>query len=168
MSQTSKTNKIPAPPFSQIAKDPAQFLGYGLGSGLITPAPGTWGTLAGLIVFLPVLLLSEWAAWGLLLLGMLAGSWICQKSADAIGVHDHGGIVWDEFIGIWIVLIMLPEQTWQWWLAAFVAFRFFDIVKPWPIKWIDAKVEGGFGIMMDDVVAAIMAAGVIWIIYPLL
>lgn len=158
-------NKVPAPAFSQIIRDPAQFLGYGLGSGLMTPAPGTWGTLAGLILFLPVMLLSEWAAWAVVLLGLFAGSWICQKSADAIGVHDHGGIVWDEFVGIWIVLILLPEQNWQWWLIAFIAFRMFDIVKPWPIKWLDQHLEGGFGIMADDVVAAIFAALSVWGIY---
>lgn len=158
-------NKVPAPSFSQIVRDPAQFLGYGLGSGLITPAPGTWGTLAGLIVFLPVLLLSEWAAWGMLITGLLAGSWICQKSADAIGVHDHGGIVWDEFVGIWIVLILIPEQTWPWWIAAFIVFRLFDIVKPWPIGWMDEQLEGGFGIMADDVLAGLFAAITLWVIY---
>ncbi|WP_319557680.1 phosphatidylglycerophosphatase A [Thiomicrorhabdus sp.] len=160
---SSQKNKIPAPPFSQIVKDPAQFLGYGLGSGLITPAPGTWGTLAGLILFLPVVLWSETAAWVLLALGLLVGSWICGKSAEAIGVHDHGGIVWDEFVGIWIVLIFLPEQTWVWWLAAFVSFRVFDIIKPWPIGWVDSKVSGGLGILLDDVLAGLMAAAVIWI-----
>lgn len=164
----SHKEKVPPPLFSQIVKDPAQFLGYGFGSGLLNPAPGTWGTLAGLILFLPILLLSEWAAWALLVVGLLVGSWICQKSADAIGVHDHGGIVWDEFIGIWIVLILLPEQTWQWWIVAFIAFRVFDIVKPWPIKWLDEELEGGFGIMADDVVAALFAALSIWTIYALL
>lgn len=163
---SDEKNKIPAPKFSQIVKDPAQFLGYGLGSGLITPAPGTWGTLAGLILFLPVILWSESAAWALLLIGLFAGSWICQKSADAIGVHDHGGIVWDEFVGIWIVLILLPEQSWLAWILAFVAFRAFDIVKPWPIKWLDKNLEGGFGIMADDIVAALMAALLVWLIFP--
>ncbi|CAN8139116.1 Phosphatidylglycerophosphatase A [uncultured Thiomicrorhabdus sp.] len=165
--KNSEKNRVPAPPFSKITKDPAQFLGYGLGSGLITPAPGTWGTIAGLILFLPILLWSETAAWVVLLAGLFAGSWICQKSADAIGVHDHGGIVWDEFVGIWIVLILLPEQTWIWWLAAFVSFRVFDIVKPWPIKWLDHQLEGGFGIMADDVLAAIFAALTIWFIHAL-
>lgn len=164
----SEKEKVPPPSFSEISQDPAQFLGFGLGSGLIYPAPGTWGTLAGLVFFVPLLLISNWLAWGVLVLGLLAGSWICQKSADAIGVHDHGGIVWDEFVGIWIVLILLPEQTWLWWLAAFISFRLFDIVKPWPISWLDKNLEGGFGIMADDVVAAVFAAIPIWFLYGLL
>ncbi|BBP45737.1 phosphatidylglycerophosphatase A [Thiosulfatimonas sediminis] len=164
---SKQKNTVPAPRLAQIIKSPAEFLGYGLGSGLISPAPGTWGTLLGLLLFVPILLWSHTAAWILLLVGLFTGSWICQKSAEAIGVHDHGGIVWDEFIGIWIVLILLPEQSWLWWLVAFISFRFFDILKPWPIGWLDQRLEGGFGIMADDVVAALFAALSIWVLFAL-
>ena len=76
-------------------------------------------------------------------------------------MHDHGGIVWDEFVGIWLVLVLVPFH-WAWWLAAFVAFRFFDVAKPWPIGWLDRRVGGGFGIMVDDLIAAIYAVAVLW------
>jgi phosphatidylglycerophosphatase A len=161
----SNTDKPVKPKFADIVRDPALFMGFGLGSGLLTPAPGTWGTLAGWILFLPLLLLTEIGAWIVLILGLVLGSWFCQKSADYMGVHDHGSIVWDEFVGIWIVLITLPQQSWSYWIVAFLAFRVFDILKPWPIKWFDQNVEGGFGIMLDDVLAAIMASMSIWVVY---
>ncbi|MBN2647211.1 MAG: phosphatidylglycerophosphatase A [Thiotrichales bacterium] len=161
----TQKNKVAAPPMKQLLRDPVQLLGFGFGSGLLSPAPGTWGTLIGLLVFLPILLWSESLAWLLLGLGLIAGSWICQRSAEAIGVHDHGSIVWDEFIGIWIVLILLPQQTWPWWLGAFVTFRLFDIVKPWPIRWLDQHLKGGFGIMADDVLAAFFAVALLWLVF---
>lgn len=160
---TEKT-KVPAPPFKEILKHPAMFLGFGLGSGLLKPAPGTWGTLLGLLLFIPILLWSELAAWTVFIASILLGSWICGTAADKIGVHDHGGIVWDEFAGIWLVLLLLPEQTWLMWILAFVFFRVFDIVKPWPINWADTKVDGGAGIMLDDIIAAVYALAVIWLL----
>lgn len=133
------------------------FLAFGFGSGLARKAPGTWGTVAGL-VFVPLL---QWLALplalGIIVLAALFGVWLCGKVADDLGVHDHGGIVWDEIVGIWISLILLPA-SWEWWLAGFVAFRFFDILKPWPINWLDRRVSGGLGIMLDDVVAGVLAA----------
>lgn len=136
-----------------------------MGSGLIKPGPGTWGTLLGLLLFIPLLMWSELAAWGVFVLSVVFGSWICGKAAEIVGVHDHGGIVWDEFAGIWLVLLCLPEQTPLMWLFAFVAFRLFDIFKPWPINWADAKVHGGTGIMLDDLLAGAMAIGIIWAIH---
>jgi phosphatidylglycerophosphatase A len=105
---------------------------------------------------------------------LLAGSWICGRAAELSGEHDHGGIVWDEFVGVWLVLLLLPSVAWQgdnqawWWIAAFLSFRFFDIIKPWPIRWIDQRVSGGFGILLDDVVAAVFAVVVIWLTYVLM
>ncbi|KUJ72953.1 phosphatidylglycerophosphatase A [Thiomicrospira sp. WB1] len=139
------------------------WLAFGLGSGLAPKAPGTWGTLVGTLIFIPLLLVSPILALMVLLLGMAVGSWLCQRAADWAGVHDHGGIVWDEFVGVWLALMALPEQSWTWWLAAFVGFRFFDIVKPWPIRWVDRHVHGGVGIMLDDVLAAVMTVIVIWL-----
>lgn len=139
------------------------WLAFGLGSGLISKAPGTWGTLAGALLFIPVMVLSPMLALLVLVVGAVVGSWLCQRAADWAGVHDHSGIVWDEFVGIWLVLLWLPQQHWLGWLAAFVGFRFFDIVKPWPIRWVDQRVPGGVGIMLDDVLAALMTLIVIWL-----
>ncbi|MDG6772792.1 phosphatidylglycerophosphatase A [Thiomicrorhabdus sp. ZW0627] len=150
------------PTFRQLIQSPVLLLGFGFGSGLASKGPGTVGTLLGLLLFLPVLLWSETLAWVILALATVTGSWICGRSSEMLGVHDHGGIVWDEFVGIWLVLLCLPEQTGWYWLFAFIAFRIFDIAKPWPISWADKSVSGGFGIMLDDVLAALVAIGFIW------
>ena len=152
----NKKPRIPA--FSELMQNPFLMLGFGLGSGLSPKAPGTVGTLVGMLLFLPVLVWSEWSAWLIFILGLFFGNAICGKSSKYMQVHDHGGIVWDEFVGIWLVLLLLPEQNWVYWIAAFVVFRVFDIWKPWPIKQVDEKVTGGFGIMLDDVLAAVYAA----------
>ncbi|MEA3404561.1 MAG: phosphatidylglycerophosphatase A [Pseudomonadota bacterium] len=157
-----KKSNIPAPPFKALFKHPALLLGFGFGSGLLKPGPGTWGTLLGTLLFIPILMWNETAAWSLFVLSLVFGSWICGKAADMVGVHDHGGIVWDEFSGVWLVLLLLPEQTPLMWLLAFIVFRVFDIFKPWPINWADSKVHGGTGIMLDDILAGLMAIGFIW------
>ncbi len=91
----------------------------------------------------------------------VVGIAICGRAADQMGVHDHGGIVWDEFVGFWIAMAALPI-TWQSVILGFVLFRVFDILKPWPISWLDKRVSGGFGIMIDDVIAGLAAAVVIY------
>jgi len=137
-------------------------LGFGFGSGLSPKAPGTVGTLLGLVLFIPLLVWLPLAAWALLVAGTLMGAAICGRSAQLVGVHDHGGIVWDEFIGIWMVLVCLPEQSWLYWGLAFVTFRVFDIFKPWPIRWADESIGGGLGILLDDIMAACYAIMIIW------
>lgn len=145
--------------------NPIHFLAVGLGSGLIRPAPGTWGSLVGLLIGVAVLSFAVTKTFLILTaLSFLLGCYLCQKTADDMGVHDHGAIVWDEFVGIWIVLLAVPEINWFWATAAFVAFRFFDILKPYPIRYFDEKWENGFGIMIDDVLAAIYAVMVILIL----
>lgn len=158
----SKKAKVPPPPFSELVKHPVMMLGFGFGSGLARKAPGTFGTLLGMLLFIPLLLWNEWAAWGLFALSIVFGGVICGKSAELIGVHDHGGIVWDEFAGVWLVILCLPEQSWLYWILAFVLFRLFDIAKPWPIHIADQKVHGGAGIMLDDIIAAFYAIIIIW------
>lgn len=160
MSDPSGSASLPS--FRQLLRQPVLFLGMGLGSGLASKAPGTWGTLLGTLLFIPLLVFSETWAWWLWILSVLAGSYICAESARQLGVHDHGGIVWDEFAGVWLVLLCLPEQSPWYWLGAFLAFRFFDILKPWPIGWMDRKVTGGFGIMLDDIIAAFYSIIIIW------
>lgn len=149
---------------TQLAfKSPAAFFAFGLGSGLPKKAPGTFGTI-GAIPFLFALVLLPWPAYLLVLaLSFVVGIYLCQKTSDLMGVHDHGSIVWDEFVGLWITFFLIP-LSWQTILAGFILFRVFDILKPFPIGWLDKRVHGGFGIMIDDVLAGIFA----WVcLYPL-
>jgi len=141
---------------------PAGFLAFGLGSGLSSIGPGTAGTAAGMLLAFPLTGLPVWAGLLFVALAFVAGIPICDRSSKRLGVHDHGGIVWDEFVGIWLVLVLVPFH-WGWWLGAFVAFRLFDIAKPWPIGWLDRRVHGGFGIMLDDLIAAVYAVAVLWL-----
>ncbi|WP_409420789.1 phosphatidylglycerophosphatase A [Pseudaeromonas sp. ZJS20] len=137
-------------------RNPLHWLATGFGSGLAPVAPGTFGTLAAVPCYY---LVSGWPLWaylGLLLIGSVAGVWICQSATDAIGQEDHGGIVWDEFMGYGITMIAAPAG-WPWLLAGFLLFRLFDILKPWPIGWVDRQVRGGLGIMLDDLLAGVMA-----------
>ena len=92
--------------------------------------------------------------WLVLAASFLVGVWICDRVSKELGTHDHGGIVWDEMVGYWLAVAFVPLQ-WTWLLAAFLLFRFFDIFKPWPIRQLDKNISGGFGIMIDDVLAAI-------------
>jgi len=157
-------SKAPNPSVKALLKNPILLLGFGFGSGLSPKGPGTAGTLLGMILFIPLLLWNETAAWALLVFSLVVGSYICGASAKQMKVHDHGGIVWDEFAGIWLVIVLLPEQTWLYWILAFIGFRIFDIAKPWPINWADSKIAGGFGIMVDDVLAALYAVALIWLV----
>ncbi|MCB1876672.1 MAG: phosphatidylglycerophosphatase A [Chromatiales bacterium] len=144
----------------RILRDPVLFVAFGFGSGLSPRAPGTVGTLAAI---LPYLLLEKLSLVPYLLVVALAfvlGVWLCQEASNRLGVHDHGGIVWDEFVGLWIALIAAPPG-WSWLLLGFLSFRFFDILKPWPIGWLDRHVSGGLGIMVDDVAAGIAALAVL-------
>ncbi len=135
---------------------PAGFLALGLGSGLSPKAPGTAGTLAGMLLALPLGGMPGWAGSLVVLIAFIAGIRICTVVSNQLGRHDHGAIVWDEFVGIWLVLALVPFE-WIWWIAAFVLFRVFDIAKPWPIGWLDRRIGGGLGIMLDDLVAALYA-----------
>ncbi|ABK47337.1 phosphatidylglycerophosphatase [Shewanella sp. ANA-3] len=137
-------------------KNPIHFLALGFGSGLAAKAPGTFGTLAAVPLYL--LLAQLPLSWYLVvtLVCVLAGIYICDKAAKDMGVHDHGAIVWDEVAGLLITMVAAPAGV-LWLVVGFVLFRLFDIIKPWPIRWLDAKVEGGFGIMIDDVLAGIFA-----------
>lgn len=137
--------------------NPIHLLAFGLGSGLAKKAPGTFGTLAAVPVWWFLLQDTPlWAYLCVLLASFAFGVWICQVTSSDMGVHDHGGIVWDEWVGLWITYLLLPSG-WLWLVIGFLLFRFFDIVKPWPIKWLDQRVHGGFGIMIDDVLAGIFA-----------
>ncbi|HDY99428.1 MAG TPA: phosphatidylglycerophosphatase A [Pseudomonas sabulinigri] len=153
---TDSQERTPA----SVWRNPIHFLAFGFGSGALPKAPGTWGTLAAL----PFVLIWQQLPFGgyalLLVLSTLLGIWLCHRTAADLGVHDHGGIVWDEFVGVWIALWLAPVG-WLWLLAGFLLFRLFDIWKPWPIGWIDHHVGGGLGIMLDDIIAGFMALAVL-------
>lgn len=140
--------------------NPVHFLAVGFGLGLARKAPGTWGTLAALPFYLLMADLSLGLYLGIILVMSLVGIYLCGKTAEDMNTHDHPAIVWDEVVGMLIAMIMLPTG-WEWILGAFVAFRFFDILKPWPIRLLDKHVHGGFGIMVDDLLAGVFALGVV-------
>jgi phosphatidylglycerophosphatase A len=139
---------------------PAGLLAFGFGIGLSPKAPGTAGTVLGMLLAIPLIGMPLWAGALAVAAAFVAGIFICERASRALGVHDHGGIVFDEFVGIWLVLLFAPDH-WLGWLAAFLAFRLFDIAKPWPIGWLDRRVQGGFGIMVDDCIAGVYAVGVV-------
>lgn len=153
-------NKAPA----SVWRNPVHFLAFGLGSGASPWAPGTAGTLAAVPLYFLLAQLPLPYYLAMLLITFVIGCWLCGKTSADLGVHDHGGIVWDEFVGYWITMLALPV-SWSWALAGFVLFRIFDILKPWPIRWIDTKVQGGFGIMLDDVLAAVYAGALLHLAY---
>jgi phosphatidylglycerophosphatase A len=149
-------NEAPENLARKVLTDPVHILAFGFGTGLSPVAPGTVGSLIGVLF-----------AWLTLDLGLplqlavaaaisFAGIWICGESARRIGVHDHGGIVWDEIAGMYITLLAAPP-TIAGWTLGFLLFRVFDIAKPWPIRDLDHRLGGGLGIMLDDLAAALYA-----------
>jgi len=145
------------PPAKVVLTNPVHFLAFGLGSGLSPVAPGTTGTMAAIpLAWLMAEYLSLPLYLAVTLVAMVVGFWICGRSSEMLGVHDHRGIVWDEFVGYFITMIAVP-QTWYWILLGFLLFRFFDIFKPWPAKQFDASLHNGVGIMIDDVIAGLYA-----------
>ncbi len=142
----------------KLLRNPLHLLSLGFGSGLSPFAPGTCGTLVAIPFYLLIAQLDLPYYLAFILLAFAIGVYLCKYTSAALGVHDHSGIVWDEFVGFWITMIAVPV-TWQWIVAGFVLFRMFDIVKPWPVKVVDKRMTGGFGIMFDDVLAGLYALG---------
>jgi phosphatidylglycerophosphatase A len=136
--------------------NPVHFLAFGLGSGLAPKAPGTMGTLAAIPLYLLLVQLPLGLYVSVLLMTAITGVYLCGKTAADLQVHDHPGIVWDEFVGYWLTMLMAPAG-WLWIVVGFVLFRLFDILKPWPISWLDKHVSGGLGIMLDDLLAGVFA-----------
>lgn len=142
-------------------RKPIHLIACGFGSGLAPKAPGTFGTLAA-IPFWLLLQNFNWPIyWLIIAAAFVFGVFVCGRTARDIGVQDHGAIVWDEFVGLWITLAFIPLNIF--WIAlGFALFRLFDIWKPWPIRWFDRNVHGGFGVMLDDVIAGALACLVLW------
>ncbi|MFK8030772.1 MAG: phosphatidylglycerophosphatase A [Gammaproteobacteria bacterium] len=155
MSESKAPHRKVAP--GEVFSDPVMLLAFGFGTGLAPKAPGTAGTVVGIpfaILLSRLPLVQEWIAIAIM---SIAGIFICGYAAKKLGVHDHGGIVWDEVVGYVITVAFVPD-SWLWLVLGFAFFRLFDIVKPWPIRELDHSISGGLGIMLDDVVAAIFAA----------
>ncbi|MEO8104110.1 MAG: phosphatidylglycerophosphatase A [Betaproteobacteria bacterium] len=145
---------------------PAHLLAFGFGAGLLPRAPGTWGTLVAVPIFALARLGGTPAVLAAAALFFMVGIWASGVAGRALGVADHGGIVIDEIAAFLLVLACTPG-TIGWWLIAFLLFRVADIVKPWPIRWADRRIKGGFGVMFDDVLAAGYAIGAILLLRSL-
>jgi phosphatidylglycerophosphatase A len=142
------------PSFSWVFQSPARVVAFGAGSGVIRPAPGTWGTLAGWLVWVFVLgRLPDAVLASIIVLAFVLGCWACAVVGRELGTPDHGGMVWDEVVAIWLVLWLTPASL-PMQILAFVLFRIFDIVKPPPVRYFDQRFKNGFGVMVDDLVAA--------------
>jgi len=141
----------------RVFTDPVHFLAFGFGTGLAPFAPGTVGSLLGVLLAWLTLDLGLTAQIGIAAALFLFGIWVCGESSKRLGVHDHGGIVWDEICGMYLTLLVAP-RLYSAWILGFLLFRAFDIVKPWPIRDLDHRLGGGLGIMLDDLVAALYAA----------
>lgn len=144
-------------------KEPINFLALGFGAGLSKHAPGTVGTAVAVPLYLLLQPLTLVYYVAVVVAVSLVGIWLCERSARMLGVHDHPGIVWDEIAGFLLTMTAAPPG-WQWLLLGFCLFRLFDIWKPWPIKAIDHTVDGGLGIMLDDIVAGLYAWGVLQLV----
>jgi phosphatidylglycerophosphatase A len=140
--------------------DPLHLIAFGFGVGASPLAPGTLGTLAALPLWVLLQQLAAGPYLASLGVAFMLGLWVCGRTARDLGVHDHPGIVWDEMVGLWLTLYLVPPR-WEAVLAGFLLFRLFDILKPWPIRSIDRRLQGGLGIMLDDVLAGVMAWGLL-------
>lgn len=140
----------------QLFLTPTGFLALGFGTGLAPKAPGTFGTLVAVPFLWLFAWLPLWEAGVVVFLALLIGIPICERASRQLGQSDPGAIVWDEIVGLWLVFLGLP-LTWLTVILGVALFRFFDILKPWPICWADRKVRGGVGIMLDDILAAAYA-----------
>lgn len=157
----ASTNRRPArrPSVAFMLSHPVHWISLGFGSGLSPVMPGTMGTLFGWLSF--YVLTMRWPEiftpmmWGAIIVaGFFAGIWFCDKTGQALGVPDHGAIVWDEIISIWLVMVFVMPASFKTQLVAFLVFRAFDMIKPPPIRQFERRYKNGFGVMGDDLIAA--------------
>ena len=144
----------------RLLRQPVHLFAFGFGAGLMPRAPGTFGTLIAVPIVAFVMQFGWTIHAAFAIAACVIGVYICGESARRLGVHDHPGIVWDEIAGFAVTMLAAPLD-WRWLAAAFVLFRFFDIVKPWPIREADHSLAGGLGIMLDDVMAGVFAAAIL-------
>lgn len=155
----SKLNKLP----SFVISDPRYFLAFGFGSGLSPIAPGTCGTLASISVYFLLMDIPNLFYLSFVIVAFLVGLVISDEITKELKVNDYKGVVWDEFVGYWLTMFLVPHGV-AWICLGFVLFRFFDILKPFPIKLIENSKHSGFAIMFDDVIAALYA----WLVLQLI
>ena len=136
------------------------FLALGFGSGLSPKAPGTAGTLAAIPIYILLSYLSAGPYIFIVFIMGMAGTYLCDRTSKDFGVEDDPRIVWDEIVGYLLTMFLAPVG-WQWMALGFVLFRFFDILKPWPIGVCDRRIKGGLGIILDDVLAGMGAWGIL-------
>lgn len=132
------------------------WLAYGFGAGLLPKAPGTFGTLVAVPIYLLLSMLPMAAYLAVLAVMIAVGIWVCGTTANDVGADDPPGIVWDEIVGFLVAMIAAPSG-WIWVITGFLLFRLFDIYKPWPAGTINRRLRGGLGIMLDDIVAGLMS-----------
>ena len=162
-------------PTVRMLLNPVHAISMGFGSGLSTFAPGTVGTLAAIPLYL---IAAHYLPWSvsepfnflvLVTIMLVLGSVCAHYTGKALGVTDHGAIVWDEVVGYFVTMFALPYESislfelWVWIIVGFFAFRFFDIFKPWPASWVDKNIKNGFGVMFDDVIAGVFSGVVIFV-----
>ena len=141
---------------ASVWRNPIHFLAFGFGSGALPRAPGTFGTLVAIPLFLLLAPLPLWSYLSLVTVLTVLGIWLCQVTSRDLGVHDHAAIVWDEFAGFFITMLFAPVSLTTI-VLGFCLFRVFDILKPWPASVIDSRIKSGLGVMLDDVIAGIYA-----------
>ncbi len=149
--------------FRTVWQNPIHFVAFGFGSGTFPFAPGTIGTLFAIPFYLFMRDWSPLVYLAVVLVAIVIGIWICSVTEKVLGVHDYSGMNFDEFTGYWVTMFMAPHH-WQWVATGFLLFRLFDIWKPWPINWLDRYVGGGFGVMVDDLLAGVYA----WVVLQVL
>jgi phosphatidylglycerophosphatase A len=148
----------------QILSDPILILAFGFGSGLVKKAPGTCGTLAAIPIYWILAQTNNIVYSMITIIVLISGISICGRAAEKLGEHDFGGIVWDEIAG-YLITMWWVAFSWKVLVVGFVLFRIFDIFKPWPISWADKHIEGGMGIMLDDVLAGLFSAMLMLLIF---
>ncbi len=151
-----RSEAIPEVTLHKLVHPPSNLLGFGLGTGMIPFAPGTWGSMVGVVLVWALSGFSDFVYLSVTLACFLLGIVICRTAADSLDAHDHPAIVWDEIVGMMITMALIPPGVLNL-LLGLGLFRLFDILKPWPIRQIDQKIQGGMGIMLDDAVAGILA-----------
>jgi phosphatidylglycerophosphatase A len=159
------TNIPPIP--DSVWQNPVHFIAFGFGVGTIPFAPGTFGTLIAIPFYLLMQPLAPLAYLAITLLIIAASIWISAKATRDIGIEDHQGMCLDEIVGFIVTMFAVPAG-WGWIAAGFVLFRLFDIWKPWPIRLVDRTVHGGFGIILDDVLAGIVSCLILQVLAKLI
>ncbi len=142
------------------------FIATGFGLGKLPKAPGTWGTLGGVLLYLVLSSFSLFVYLSFVLLAFIGGCWLCEYVAKQMKVYDHASVVWDEIVGYCVAMIGVPKQ-WGMMLAGFLLFRLFDILKPWPIRQIDTHMKSGVGMMLDDVLAGLFTCLILFFVHAL-